>query len=109
MATPPAGPTTGELLNQTDTITADSGNAHTFNVVRRQRYTILITPDADFDVAPSYECSGATFSRSGTFDLGFEGEAESTTYSVAGNGTCTVSVAGYEGSTGNYTIVVTSP
>jgi hypothetical protein len=100
---------TGQILNQTGTIAAGSSLQHTFDVVEGQSYTILITPAADFDVAPSYECTGPTFSRSGTFDQNFEGEPDTTSFDVAGNGTCTVTVAGFEDSAGDYTIVVTSP
>jgi hypothetical protein len=104
-AAPAAG---GEVLNATGEVSAGGTADHTFNVVQGGNYTVLITPAAGFDAAPSYSCTMGGASRSGTFDQGFEGEAETTSFGTAGNGTCTVSVGGYEGSAGAYTIVVTA-
>jgi hypothetical protein len=106
-APPTAAPATGEVLNQTGAV-AGSGVSHTFNTTPGRNYSVVVTPSAEFDPALQFECSAGTSRRSGSIDRFWEGAAESFNYISLGNGSCTVTVSGYEGSTGNYTIVVTA-
>lgn len=103
--TAPAAPT-GTVLNETGEVAAGASRTHTFNVSPGRTYTTVITPAADFDADPAYECSGQGSSASGTFDLGWEGEAETFTFSPTFQGQCTVTVRGYNGAGGSYTIKV---
>lgn len=96
---------TGEVLNQTGSVTG-GGVDHTFTVAAGRRYTVVVTPAAELDAALNFSCSAGNSRNSGTVDQGWEGEAESFSYNGTGDGSCTVTVSGYEGSTGNYTIVV---
>lgn len=107
-AAPPAP--TGEILNENGTITAGGTTEHTFNVAQGRTYTVTVTPSAEFDVDPRFDCplSGGG-GASGGFDWNWEGEAETFTYTPpAGNGTCKITVGGYLGSVGTYTIAVTA-
>ena len=61
---------------------------------------------ADFDADPAYECTWQNGSASGTFDLGWEGKEETFTFDATAQGRCTVTVKGYNGAGGNYTIRV---
>lgn len=108
-AVPPtvAAPT-GEVLNQTGAITAGGGSEHTFAVAPGRTYTVVISPSAEFDVDPRYECQSGNSSASGNFDWHWEGEAETFTYTSSGSGTCRVIIGGYQGSAGSYTIVATA-
>jgi uncharacterized protein YkwD len=108
-AVPPtvAAPT-GEVLNETGAITAGGGSEHTFTVAPGRTYTVVISPSAEFDVDPSYECQSGNSSASGNFDWHWEGEAETFTYTSSGSGTCRVIIGGYQGSAGSYTIVATA-
>jgi len=113
-AAPTVAPTTaaapaGTILNQTGTVTASATGQHTFNVLKGQTYTMVVTPPSGFDPAPSYACSGPSFRSSATFDREFAGKPDTTSFAATGDGTCTITVAGHQGSTGTYTIVVTSP
>ena len=105
---PTAAAPTGEVLNQTGAITSGGSSEHTFPVAAGRTYTVVITPSAEFDVDPRYECTTTTSSASGSFDWHWEGEAETFSYSATGEGTCRVIIAGYEGSAGNYSIVATA-
>jgi uncharacterized protein YkwD len=98
---------TGEVLNQTGTV-AGGGVDHTFQVAPGRRYTVVVTPSAELDAMMAYRCTAGNGSSSGTVDRGWEGEAESFAYIATAAGSCTVTVSGYEGSTGPYTIVVTA-
>jgi len=104
---PTAAPT-GTILNENGTIAADSTTDHTFNVAQGQTYTVVVTPSAEFDVAPRYECTTSGGNASGGFDLDWEGVAETLSYTAPGNGTCRITVGGYQGSAGTYTIAVTA-
>jgi hypothetical protein len=84
------------------------GIAHTFEVAQGRRYSVVVTPSNEFDVALEYSCQTGSGSQSATIDSGWEGEPESYTYIAPGAGNCTVSVSGYGGSTGDYTISVSS-
>jgi hypothetical protein len=108
-AVPPttASPT-GEILNQTGTIAAGGSSQHTFDTAQGKTYTVVVTPSAEFDVDPRYSCTTGTGSASGGFDWNWEGMAETFNYTAAGSGSCTISILGYEGSTGTYTIIVTA-
>lgn len=108
-AVPPttAAPT-GEILNQNGTIAAGGQNQHVFNVAPERAYTVVVTPSAEFDVDPRYNCTTDAGSASGGFDWSWEGIAETFTYDSRGTGTCTIDVLGYAGSIGDYTIVVTA-
>lgn len=97
----------GEVLNQTGTVSG-GGVDHTFDVAQGRRYSVVVTPSAELDAAVAYRCSTGNGSRSATIDSNWAGEAESFSYEAPGNGSCTVTVSGYEGSTGNYTIVITA-
>jgi hypothetical protein len=107
-AVPPTAAPTGEVLNQTGAVASGGSSEHTFDVAPGRTYTVVITPSAEFDANPRYECQVGNSSASGTFDLGWEGEAETFNFSSAGNGTCRVIIEGYNGSAGNYTIVATA-
>jgi len=98
---------TGEVLNQAGSVTG-AGVDHTFTVAAGRRYTVVVTPAAELDAALNFTCSSGNSRNSGTVDQGWTGEAESFAYNGTGDGSCTVTVSGYEGSTGNYTIVVTA-
>lgn len=96
---------TGEILNQAGTV-ATSPTTHTFNVAANQRVRVVITPSAQFDVAAAYTCTTGNSSQSATIDSNWEGTAESFAIVAPNAGSCTVTVSGYNGSTGDYTIVV---
>jgi hypothetical protein len=68
----------------------------------------VVTPSAEFDVAPRYSCTQSGFTFSGSFDWDWEGVAERFSHTAVGDGTCTIDVGGYQGSTGTYAIVVTA-
>ena len=105
---PTAAAPTGEVLNQTGAITTGGQSEHSFPVAAGRTYTVVISPSAEFDVDPRYECNSGNSTASGTFDWHWEGEAETFTYSAGGAGTCRVIIGGYEGSAGSYTIVATA-
>ena len=98
---------TGEIMNQTGTI-ANDGTAHTFDVATNRRYSVVLTPSADFDVAAQYTCTTGNSTQSASIDSQWEGVAETFSIIAPANGTCTVSVSGYNGSSGDYTIVITA-
>ena len=106
---PTAAPT-GTILNENGTIAAGGTTEHTFNVAQGQTYTVVVTPSAEFDVDPSFNCTlAAGGGASGGFDWNWEGVVETFTYTPpAGTGTCRITVGGYLGSTGTYTIMVTA-
>lgn len=104
---PTAAPT-GTILNETGTVAAGGSVDHTFNVAQGRTYTVLVTPSNEFDALVRYECSRAGASESGAVDSNWEGQAETFNYSAPGNGTCRITVAGYNGSVGTYTIAVTA-
>lgn len=104
---PPAAPT-GAILNENGTIAAGASTQHTFPVGPGRKYTVVITPSAEFDADPRYTCTSGNSSASGSFDWGWEGAVETFTYDATGNGTCTVTVAGYQNSAGSYSIAVTA-
>lgn len=108
-AVPPttAAPT-GEILNENGTIAAGATTQHTFPMSLGRTYTVVVSPSAEFDVDPRYSCTEGTFSFSGGFDWNWEGVAETFNNTAIGDGSCTITVAGYGGSTGTYTIVVTA-
>ena len=103
--TAPAAPT-GTVLNENGEVAAGASRTHTFNVSPGRTYTTVITPAADFDADPAYDCSGQGSGASGTFDLGWEGEVETFTFSPTFEGQCTVTVRGYNGAGGSYAIKV---
>lgn len=105
---PTGGGATGEVLNQAGTVAAGGSAEHIFEIAQGRRYTVVVTPAAELDAALAFVCTTASSSRSGTIDQGWEGEAESFAHNATGNGTCKVTVSGYEGSAGPYTIVVTA-
>ncbi len=105
---PTAAAPSGEVLNQTGAITAGGSSEHTFPVAAERTYTVVISPSAEFDVDPRYECNSGNSTASGGFDWHWEGEAETFTYSATGAGTCRVIIAGYEQSAGSYTIIATA-
>ncbi|HMT20441.1 MAG TPA: hypothetical protein PKE20_04215, partial [Promineifilum sp.] len=53
---PTAAPT-GAILNENGTIAAGGTTDHTFNVAQGRTYTVVVTPSAEFDVAPRYDCT----------------------------------------------------
>jgi len=107
-AVPPTAPppTTGVVLDEQATVAAGASQAHTFDVFPGRSYTTVISPAADFDAEPAYECTWQNGSASGTFDLGWEGKEETFTFDATAQGRCTVTVKGYNGAGGNYTIRV---
>lgn len=105
--TEPAAPT-GVVLDEGATVAAGESQAHTFNVSPGRSYTAVVSPAADFDADPAYECTWQNGSANGTFDLGWEGEEETFTFDATAQGTCTVTVRGYNGAGGDYTIRVTA-
>ena len=107
-AEPGTPPQAGTVLTSEGEVTSGDSATHTFDVTEGGVYTILVTPSDDFDAAPDYSCTMENNSRSGSFDEGFEGEAETATFTATGNGTCTVTIGGYLDSAGTYTIEVTA-
>ena len=103
-AEPAATGPTGEIMSENSTISAGATVNHTFNVVAGQTYTVVVSPSADLDAEPSYSCQMDGGTASGSFDSNWEGGAETFTYSPTSNGSCTVTVGGYGGTTGTYTI-----
>ncbi len=110
-AVPPttAAPT-GMILNQNGTIAAGTTTEHSFDVAQGRTYTVLVTPSAQFDVEPKFDCTlSGGGGASGGFDWWWEGAPETFTYAPpAGSGTCRITVGGYLGSVGTYTITVTA-
>jgi hypothetical protein len=109
--TPPddgGGAAGGAVLATDGEITAGGSAQHTFNVAAGGSYLVLITPSSAFDVAPAYSCTVQGGSSSGAFDVEFEGGAETTTIDVTAAGTCTLTIEGFQGSTGTYTVLVTA-
>lgn len=106
-AAPTAAPT-GAILNENGTIAAGATTDHTFNVTQGQTFTVVVTPSAELDVDPRYDCSTSGGNFSGGFDWDWEGVPETFTFTSPGNGTCRITVGGYQGSTGTYTIAVTA-
>ncbi len=98
----------GTILDENGTIAAGGAAEHTFGIFPGRTYTVLVTPSAEFDVDPSYTCSTATRRWSGNFDWQWEGVAETLTLTSSADGSCQISVSGYSGSTGTYTIMVTA-
>jgi hypothetical protein len=96
------------VLNEEGTVAAGESQAHTFDVFPGRSYTTVVSPAADFDAEPAYECTWQNGSASGTFDLGWEGEEETFTFDATAQGKCTVTVKGYGGAGGSYTIRVTA-
>jgi len=103
---PTAAAPTGEVLNQAGQIASGGGSEHTFPVAPGRTYTVVVSPSAEFDVDPSYECQSGNSTASGGFDWSWEGEAETFTYTSSGDGSCRVIINGYQGSAGSYTITV---
>ena len=101
---------TGGILNENGTIAAGATTEHTFNVAQGLTYTVIVTPSADFDVDPRFDCTlTGGGGASGGFDWNWEGVAETFTYTPPnGSGTCRITVGGYQGSVGTYTIAVTA-
>jgi hypothetical protein len=93
-------------LNQAGQIASGGGSEHTFPVAPGRTYTVVVSPSAEFDVDPSYECQSGNSTASGGFDWSWEGEAETFTYTSSGDGSCRVIINGYQGSAGSYTITV---
>ena len=105
--TAPPAPT-GEILNANGTIAAGGRSQHVFELGPGRTYTVVVTPSAEFDVDPRYNCTTGSGSINGGFDWNWEGVAETLTLSSRGTGSCTIDVLGYQGSIGDYTIVVTA-
>ncbi len=105
---PTAAAPTGEILNENGTIAAGATTQHTFPMTQGLTYTVVVTPSAEFDVDPTYSCTEGSFSFSGGFDWNWEGVAETFNNTAIGDGSCTITIAGYGGSTGTYTIAVTA-
>lgn len=105
--TAPPAPT-GEILNENGRIAAGGRNQHVFGLGPGRTYTVVVTPSAEFDVDPRYTCTTGSGNISGGFDWNWEGEAETLTLNSRGTGSCTIDVLGYQGSSGDYTIVVTA-
>jgi uncharacterized protein YkwD len=112
-AVPPttAAAPTGVILNENGTITAGSETVHTFPIFGGRTYTMLVTPSAEFDVAPAATCRfDDGRSQSFDFDWDWEGQPESFTFTATGqsNGSCQLTISGYQGSTGTYKVEVTA-
>lgn len=105
---PTAAAPTGEVLNQTGTVASGGSSEHTFPVAPGRTYTVVVSPSAEFDVDPSYECRSGNSTASGGFDWNWEGVAETFSYTSSGDGSCRVIIGGYQGSAGSYTITVTA-
>jgi hypothetical protein len=102
---------TGVILNENGTITAGSETVHTFPIFGGRTYTMLVTPSAEFDVAPAATCRfDDGRSQSFDFDWDWEGQPESFTFTATGqsNGSCQLTISGYQGSTGTYKVEVTA-
>jgi hypothetical protein len=93
-------------MDSASTAPANGSNEHTFQIFPGRSYTVLVTPSATFDAEPSYVCTGPQGSASGTFDWGWEGQAETFSLDATFEGTCTITVRGYGGATGDYSITV---
>lgn len=106
--TAPTAPTGAILSKDGNTVPAGGSTTHTFDVFPGRTYKVVITPAADFDAAPSYECSGPLGGANGTFDAGWEGEAETFTITPTFQGQCTVKVEGFNGTAGSYSITATA-
>jgi hypothetical protein len=109
-AVPPTAPPapTGVVLDDEATVAAGASQSHTFDVSPGRSYTTVISPAADFDADPAYECTWPNGNASGAFDLGWEGAEETFTFDATAQGRCTVTVKGYNGAGGSYTIRVTA-
>lgn len=98
----------GVIVNENGTVSAPSLMRHQFAVVRGRSYTIVVTPSAELDVNPYLTCTTNAGGLRAPFDWNWEGGVETFDYNAPGDGTCTVDVSGYEGSTGTYNITVTA-
>lgn len=110
-AVPPTAvpaPPTGTVLNENGTIGAGATTTHTFDVAPGRTYTVVVSPSAAFDVAPEFNCTTNGGNASGGFDWDWEGVPEKFTFASPGTGSCTVTIGGYQGSTGTYTIMATA-
>lgn len=101
---PTVAPPTGEILNQNGTIAAGGTGNHTFSITQGRTYTVVVSPSAALDADPAISCTMGNSTFSNTFDWSWEGEPETFTFTAPANGSCTVTVAGYGGTTGDYTI-----
>jgi cell division septation protein DedD len=101
--TAPAAPT-GVFLTQNGNVAAGGSGSHVFDIVKGRTYVVVVSPSATFDSDPSYRCEGPFGSAWGGFDTGFEGQAETFTITPNFDGKCTITVKGYGGSTGDYSI-----
>lgn len=99
---------TGTILNENGTIGAGETTVHSFAVAPGLTYTVVVAPSAEFDAAPAFNCTTNGGNASGGFDWDWEGVPERFTFASPGTGSCTVTVGGYDGSTGTYTIVATA-
>jgi hypothetical protein len=106
-AAPVDNAATGEILNETGTV-AGTGIDHTFQVAAGRRYTVVVTPSAEFDPMLAFTCTSGNSTRQGSVDRYWEGGAESFAYDSPDAGSCQVTISGYEGSTGPYSIMVTA-
>jgi hypothetical protein len=106
-ATTAAAPT-GTVLNATGTVAAGGTGTHSFDVFPGLSYTVVVSPSAEFDAEPLYQCGTGDGRQEGSFDWGWEGEEETLNFTPTGQTRCNVIVRGYEGSTGTYTITATA-
>jgi hypothetical protein len=108
-AVPPtvAAPT-GTVLNATGTIAAGGMGTHSLDVFPGLSYTVVVSPSAEFDAEPLYECGTGDGRQEGSFDWGWEGEVETLNFTSNGQTRCNFTVRGYGGSTGTYTITATA-
>jgi hypothetical protein len=102
---PTAAPT-GTILNETRTLAAGESADHTFNIAAGLRYNIVVTPQGSFNVAPRYSCQAGGVSASARFDFYPGGYPDSKSYTAPSDGSRTVTVTGYNGAAGSYTIEV---
>jgi hypothetical protein len=104
--TAPTAAPTGTVLNENGTVAAGGTGTHTFNVAPGLSYTIAVVPSAELDADPRIDCTTASGTFAASFDWRWEGETETFTFPATGAGSCRITVAGYQGSTGTYAVAV---
>jgi hypothetical protein len=104
--TAPTAAPTGTVLSENGTVAAGGSSTHTFNVAPGRSYTIAVVPSAELDADPRLECTTSSGTFNASFDWHWEGETETFTFPSTGTGSCRITVAGYQGSTGTYAVAV---
>ena len=92
---PTAVAPTGTVLNATGTVTDGSTGSHAFDLFPGRSYRVVVSPSAEFDAEPLYQCGTGNSRQDGSFDWGWEGEAETLEVTAAGQSSCTIIVGGY--------------